>query len=177
MELGDTYRGFVVNSGEVGYGLYLDLGIISPQRVDGLYPLHRMRSQLADGGGVQSLRQIARRFCLHDGLPLRVRIEGFENAGKVTLALTDRQESHFKDWERYPFDRVVVLGSTINSVRRAIERTGLAKDVVRVERLSLASTILICKLGTEAPGVISELGPHLATAKLYSYIPKARCKT
>jgi hypothetical protein len=176
MELGDTYRGFIVNSGEVGYGLYLDLGILSPQRVDGLYPLHRMRAQLADGWG-QSLRQIARRFCLHDGLPLKVRIEGFENAGKVTLALTDRQESYFKDWERYPFDRLVVLGSTINSVHRAIERTGLAKDIVRVERLSLASTILICKLGTQAPGVISELGPHLAATKLYSYIPKARSKT
>ncbi len=93
------------------------------------------------------------------------------------MALTDRQESYFKDWERYPFDRVVVLGSTINSVHRAIERTGLAKDIVRVERLSLASTILICKLGTQAPGVISEIGPHLAATKLYSYIPKARSKT
>ncbi len=72
LELGDTYRGFIVNSGEVGYGLYLDLGILSPQRVDGLYPLYRMRAQLADGW-VQSLRQIARRFCLHDGLPLKVR--------------------------------------------------------------------------------------------------------
>jgi len=175
LELGNTYRGFITDSGRVGYGLYVDIGVLSPTRRDGLYPLHRMRAQLADGAA-QPLRQITRRFCLYSGLPINVRIEELEGAGRIGLALTDRQESNFKDWEKYPFDRVVVIGSLPSKVRRSIRRVGLDKDVVKVERLSLTSSVLTCKLGTEAPGVISKLGPQLATAKLYPFIPSVRAK-
>ena len=175
LELGDTYRGFVVSSGKVGYGLYIDIGILSPSKRDGLYPLHRMRAQLVDGE-VQSLRQIAGRFCLYDGLPLNIRIEGLENAERISLALTERQESFFKDWEKYPFDRVVVIGELTGRVEAALRKVGLSKDIVGVERLSLASSILTCKLGTEAPGVISKLGPSITAAKLYPFIPRTKTR-
>jgi hypothetical protein len=134
-----------------------------------------MRTQLVDGE-VQPLRQIARRFCLYDGLPLNVRIEGLEIAERISLALTERQESFFKDWEKYPFDRVVVIGEPAGRVEAALRKVDLDKDIVGVERLSLASSILTCKLGTEAPGVISKLGPNLASARLYPFIPRIRTK-
>ncbi|MCX6659901.1 MAG: DUF2110 family protein [Candidatus Bathyarchaeota archaeon] len=173
LKLGDIYRGFVVDSGRVGYGLYLDIGIFSPFKRDGLYPLHRMRSQLVDGN-IQSLGQITRRFCLHDGLPLNVRIEDLDGSGRITLALTDRQDSHFRDWERCPFDRVVVIGSSLSRVSGTIRRSGLDKDVIKTDRTSLVSNILTCKLGTEAPGVVAKLGPRLGKVKLYPFIPRVR---
>lgn len=175
LELGDTYHGFVVSSGKVGYGLYIDIGILSPSKRDGLYPLHKMRTQLVDGE-VQPLKQIARRFCLYDGLPLNVRIEGLETAERISLALTERQESFFKDWEKYPFDRVVVIGEPAGRVEAALRKADLDKDIVGVERLSLSSSILTCKLGTEAPGVISKLGPNLTSARLHPFIPRIRTK-
>jgi len=176
LEPGDVYRGFVVGSGKVGYGLYVDIGVFSPSRRDGLYPLYRMRAQLADGE-VQPLRQIAKRFCLQDGLPLNVRIEELETAERISLALTERQASFFKDWEKYPFDRIVVIGSLAGKVEAAIRKAGLDKDIVGVERLSLTSSILTCKLGTEAPGVIFKLGPNLPAAKLHPFIPRIRTET
>ncbi|MBS7623609.1 DUF2110 family protein [Candidatus Bathyarchaeota archaeon] len=175
LRLGDVYRGFVVGSGKVGYGLYIDIGVITPSRKDGLYPLHRMRAQLIDGES-RPLREIARRFCLYEGLPLDVRVESLEADGRISLALTERQEAFFKGWETYPFDRVVVVGALAGGVRAAIRNTGLERDIVNVERLSLASSILTCKLGTEALGVISKLGPELAGARLYPFIPRIRMK-
>jgi len=173
LKSGDIYRGYVVNSGKVGFGLYLDLGILSPSRIDGLYPLYRIRAQLADGSA-EPLRQIVRRFGLYDCLPLDVRIEELEGAGKMILALTDRQESYFKDLERYPFDRVVVVGSLPGTVDAAIRESGLEGDIARVDRLSFTVNVLTCKLGTEAPGVISKLGRHLSSAKLHPFIPRWR---
>jgi len=176
LAVGDIYRGFITDSGRVGFGLYLDIGVMSPSRLDGLYPLHRMRAQLADGSS-QPLRQILRRLGLHDGLPLDVRIEELAGTGKMTLALTDKQESCFKDWERYPFDRVIVVGSLLRKVHAAIRKSGLEGDILGVERLSLTVHILTCKLGTEAPGVIAKLGRHLSTARLYPFIPRWRIQT
>src|SRR5215467_1899361 len=49
VEKWDLARGNVVGSGKVGFGVYVDLGIFEPVARDSLYPLHRMRAQLADG--------------------------------------------------------------------------------------------------------------------------------
>jgi hypothetical protein len=103
-----------------------------------------------------------------------VRIEDLDGSGRITLALTDRQESHFRDWERYPFDRVVVIGSSLSRVSGTIRRSGLDKDVIKTDRASLVSNVLTCKLGTEAPGVVAKLGPRLGKVKLYPFIPRVR---
>ena len=79
-----------------------------------------------------------------------------------------------KDWNRYPFDRVVVIGAFTNQVRKAIKRTLLSKDIIRLDPLSFTTSLLTCKLGTDAPGVISKLGQELRHAKLYSFIPKLK---
>ncbi|MEM2942570.1 MAG: DUF2110 family protein [Candidatus Bathyarchaeia archaeon] len=175
LRLGDVHRGFIVTSGKVGYGLYVDIGVIEPSSRDGLYPLHRMRAQLVDGES-KPLREIARRFCLYEGLPLDVRVESLEADGRFSLALTERQEDFYRGWEKYPFDRVVVIGALAGVVRAAVRRVGLERDIVNVERLSLTSSVLSCKLGTEAPGVISKLGPELTGARLYPFIPRIRMK-
>jgi hypothetical protein len=175
LRLGDVYRGFIVDSEKVGYGLYVDIGLIKPSRRDGLYPLHRMRAQLCDGEP-RPLREIAKRFCLYEGLPLDVRIESLEADERISLALTEKQEAFFKGWEKYPFDRVIVIGALAGGVWPAVRRVGLERDIVNIERLSLTSSILTCKLGTEAPGVISKLGPELSGARLYPFIPRIRMK-
>jgi hypothetical protein len=69
-----------------------------------------------------------------------------------------------------------VIGALAGGVWPAVRRVGLERDIVNIERLSLTSSILTCKLGTEAPGVISKLGPELSGARLYPFIPRIRMK-
>src|SRR5207245_10787849 len=54
VERWDVRRGFITGSGRVGFGVYVDIGIIQPTRKDALYPLHRLRSQLTDGALISS---------------------------------------------------------------------------------------------------------------------------
>ena len=49
VERWDVRKGFLTGSGRVGFGVYVDMGILEPARKDALYPLHRMRAQLSDG--------------------------------------------------------------------------------------------------------------------------------
>ncbi|WP_455282681.1 DUF2110 family protein [[Eubacterium] cellulosolvens] len=169
----ETYRGFVIGNEEHDRGLYIDIGIISPRRNYGLYPLHRIRTQLGEDK-TKSLKEITEKFCLYKGIPLNVRIEGIKNVRKIILAATDEQESRLKDWDRYPFDRVVVLGAFNNQIKKAIQITQLTRDIIRLDTLSFTSSFLTCKLGTDAPGVISKLGKELRHAKLFSFIPKLK---
>jgi hypothetical protein len=168
-----TYRGFVIGNEEHDRGLYIDIGIISPRRSYGLYPLYRIRTQLGEDK-TDSLKEITEKFCLYKGIPLNVRIEGIKNVRRISLAATDEQESCLKDWDRYPFDRVVVLGALYNQIRKAIQINQLTGDIIRLDPLSFTSSLLTCKLGTDAPGVISKLGKELRHAKLFSFIPKLK---
>ncbi|WP_455368835.1 DUF2110 family protein [[Eubacterium] cellulosolvens] len=169
----ETYRGFIIGNEEHGRGINIDIGIISPRYSYGLYSLHRMRAQLGEDK-TESLKEITEKFCLHKGIPINVRIESVKNVKKISLAATDEQESYMKDWDRYPFDRVAVIGALNNQVRKAILVTRLAGDIIRLDSLSFTSSLLTCKLGTDAPGVISKLGRELRHAKLFSFIPRLK---
>jgi hypothetical protein len=169
----ETYRGFIIGNEEHGRGLSIDIGIISPRRSYGLYPLHRIRAQLGEDK-TESLKEITEKFSLYKGIPFNVKIEGIKNVKKINVAATDQQESSMKDWDRYPFDRVIVLGALNNQVRKAIQTNRLTRDIIRVDPLSFTSSLLTCKLGTDAPGVISKIGQELKHARLFSFIPRLK---
>jgi hypothetical protein len=169
----ETYRGFIIGNEEHDRGLYIDIGIISPRRNYGLYPLHRIRIQLGEDK-TKSLKEITEKFCLYKGIPLNVRIEDVKKVRKISLAATDEQELRMKEWDRYPFDRVVVLGAMNNQIKKAIQITQLTRDIIRLDPLSFTSSLLTCKLGTDAPGVIAKLGKELRHAKLFSFIPRLK---
>ena len=138
-----------------------------------MYPLHRIRAQLAEDKA-ESLKEITEKFCLYKGIPIKVRIEDIKNVKRISLAITDEQESYLKDWNRYPFDRVVVIGAFNNQVRKAIKKSRLSRDIIRLDPLSFTTSLLTCKLGTDAPGVIFKLGQELRHAKLFSFIPRIK---
>jgi hypothetical protein len=173
LEKGTITRGVIVDS-TVGYGMYVDICLKSSNQTDALYPLHAMRSQLADGTKL-SVRQISKRFCLQESFPLEVRVTNVNvNSGKIDVELSDKQVSYFKDWNRFPFDRVVLMGCSKNDLKKAIDLAGLRRDLADIESLSLTVHVLLCKLGTEAPGVISGIGRHLKGARAYAFLPRSR---
>lgn len=167
VERWDVLKGFVTGSGRVGFGVYIDLGVIEPVRKDALYPLHRMRAQLADGAA-KPCRDILDENALVDYFPLLVVMTEIDGE-KLTVELADRARDLLLSWKRLPFDRVLAVGVGRQQVENAVKSAGLQYDVIKIESLSLFVQCLICKIGTDAPGIISKIGGRLRGAGLASY--------
>lgn len=171
MERWDVRRGFVVSSGRVGFGVYVDLGITEPTRKDALYPLHRMRAQLADGA-MMSCREILEENALADDFPIKALVTELDGE-RFTVELADETHELFVSWKNLPFDRVLALSATKDVVEAAVKNARLEYDVIKVEPLSLFAHCLVCKIGTDAPGVIARIGNRLRGVALVSYRAKA----
>lgn len=168
LEKWDSAKGFVSGAGRIGYGVYLDIGIQDPSPKDSLYPLHRMRAQLADGESL-SAREILDRNALVDYVPLNVTVTEFEGEN-ITVQMEDEARERLVSWRKYPFDRVVVVGADRMLAENAVRSSGLQSDIVEVESLSLFVQSLVCKIGTDAPGIIAKIGGRLRGMELKSYL-------
>jgi hypothetical protein len=69
---------------------------------------------------------------------------------------------------------VVVVGADKTQAENAIRSSGLQEDIVEVESLSLFVQSLLCKIGTDAPGVIAKIGSKLRGMSMKSYITPAK---
>ncbi len=167
LERWDVVRGFVTGSGRVGFGVFVDIGLMEPVAGDGLFPLHRMRAQLSDGRPV-SCRSILDENCLVDDFPVKVMVSELDG-GKVGVELTDDSRELILSWRRFPFDRVVAVGVERGELEKAVNRVGLRFDVVRVESLGAFVHCLVCKIGTDSPGVVAKIGRVLRGVRLASY--------
>lgn len=167
VERWDVLKGFVTGSGRVGFGVYVDLGVMQPARKDALYPLHRMRAQLADGVG-KACREILDENALVDYFPLKVVVTEVDGE-KLGVELADETRELLLSWRRFPFDRVLAVGVARQQAEDAVKLAGLQYDVIRVETLSPLVQCLLCKIGTEAPGVIAKIGGRLRGAGLASF--------
>ena len=167
----DIVKGFVAGAGRIGYGVYLDIGIREPSPKDALFPLHRMRAQLADGQAL-SAREILDQNALVDYVPVKVTVTGFDG-DNISVEMEDQARETIVSWKKYPFDRVLVVGADKSQVESSIRASGLQSDVIEVESLSLFVQCLVCKIGTDAPGVIAKIGNRLAGMTLKSYLTPA----
>ncbi len=160
----DSARGYIASSGKVGFGVYVDVGVFEPVARDGLYPLHRMRAQLADGIS-KSCREILDENGLVDDFPVTVRVIGVENQ-RISVELSDETRELFVSWRRLPFDRVVAIGVSASEAESALKSARLWFDVIKIEPLSMFAQCLVCKIGTDAPGVIAKIGTRLRGVRL-----------
>ena len=167
LEKWDVVNGFVTGAGRIGYGVYIDIGIQQPTPKDPLYPLHRMRAQLADGEA-KSSREILDENALVDYVPLKVVVTELEDEN-ISVEMDDEARDRIVSWRKYPFDRVIVVGANKSIVESAVRDSGLAGDIVKVEPTSLFVQSLLCKIGTDAPGVIAKIGSRLRGVGLKSY--------
>lgn len=169
--VGKETAGKIVKAGNVGYGLYLDLGTPTSEYADALIPLHVLREQLVGGEGC-SLRQLIRLFALQDNIPLSVKIvEVDSERNEITARLTDKQSKTYRRWVRSNLDRVIATGVLRENLKRAITKTGHSRDIIRIDSIGLLEHVVVCKEGTEAPGLISSLGPFLVGVPLSTFIP------
>jgi hypothetical protein len=172
IERWDVRKGFITGSGRVGFGVYIDLGIVEPVRKDALYPLHRMRAQLADGT-MKSARDILFENALVDYIPVDVVVS--EIVGdKITVELSDRTWDQFQQWKKLLFDRVIAIGIDRDYAEKIVRTGNLGFDIIKIETLSLLVQCLVCKFDTDAPGIVAKLGHRLRGVSLASFRTPAK---
>ena len=168
LERWDIVKGFVAGAGRIGYGVYLDIGIREPNPKDALFPLHRMRAQIADGQTL-SAREILDQNAFVDYVPFKVAVTELDGEN-ISVELEDQTRERICSWKKSPFDRVIVVGADKSQVENSIRASGLQGDIIEVDSLALFVQCLVCKIGTDAPGVIAKIGHSLRGMALKSYL-------
>ncbi len=170
-ELNDNsiIQGRVINSGDFGFGLFVDIGITSPKTIDCLIPLYVLRKQMF-GSKLIPIRKIINKFCLHDFLPLEIKIVGVDTTSlNIRAKLSDRQVTNYINWMKTDLNRVIILGAPYNQVIKALKKTEVSFDSVEVQSLGLLEHVIVCMEGTDGPGIISLIGKFLPRVPLHIF--------
>jgi len=159
-----TMEGRITNLNRSKEQLYVDVGVYSPDIVDAAIPLQSLQAQLVDGRKI-ALKKCAELFGFYENLPLTVKISKVDSEKKhIEATLSEKQLARYEVWTKSLLDRLVVLGAPEFEVRSALEKAGLARDVVDIESLGLFEYAVVCKLGTDARGLIPKIGRRLRHA-------------
>jgi len=167
-------RGRIIDSGKTTAELRLDIGVFAPKVVYAKVPLTSLQAQLVDGKRLP-LQRLTELFCLLDYLPLQVKIFDTEldvEDETFSAELSDSQLALFTDWLRSMLDRLVILGARRGDVDHAVEASRHFRDIVRIESLGWLEHAAVCKLGTDAVGLIPAMGRFLRTATLAPFSPR-----
>lgn len=167
-------RGKIVDSGKTATEICVDVGVFTPRVVYAKIPLQNLQAQLADGKKLP-LQRLTELFCLFDYVPLNVKIVDTaldDENGAFSAELSERQLAFITDWLRSSLDRLVILGAQYNDVEHAVEASRHFRDVVNIESLGWLEHALVCKLGTDAVGLIPAIGRFLRTANLAPFSPR-----
>jgi hypothetical protein len=114
------------------------------------------------GLGPGSPEQVRTRYGLVQHVPL-------EFVYGESSRLADSERDRLYEWTRGS-GRVNVNSATRAEVRATVNRAGHANDIVTVERLGLLEQSIICKEGTDPPGLLASIGEYLP-AELLCVIP------
>lgn len=149
----------------------VDIGVLAP-RVGATVSLSRLQAQLADGRKV-GLRRMVELFGFCEGLPFTVKVLSVSVEEKrVEAMLAERQVSLYKNWTGSLLDRLIIIGAAVGEVRSALRRAGCNRDVAGVEPLGLLESAVVCKLGTDAVGLIPKVGRQLSRGGFSVFSPR-----
>jgi len=142
-------------------GVSVDVGVVTPHIVEATIPLLSLQAQLVDGRKV-ALKRVVELFGLCENLPLTIKTVSVNvTEGSLEAMLAEKQLSQYRNWTRSLLDRLIILGATFNGVKSAVRKAECDRDVVGIESLGLLEHAIVCKLGTDAAGLIPKIGRHL----------------
>lgn len=167
-----SFKGFLVGPFKAKDELKVDLGIASPMDVDAAIPLQRLQAQLCDGRKI-ALGKFVEVFGFCERLPLHVRVVNVDlDVRRVEVDLSERQRRQYVGWARSLLDRLLVLGASIGEVEAAVKVAGFGRDVVGVDSLGMFEHVVVCKLGTDAVGLVPGVGRLLRHSVLSVFNPR-----
>lgn len=166
-------RGRVISASKSKNELQVDIGVFYPKICDATVSLQRLQAQLADGKKLL-MKKLIELYCLYDNTPLKVKLASNVDAkrGKIEAELSEAQLFQFTHWISVFLDRLIVLGAQFSDIEHAIRVSKHARDMVKIERLGFLEHTVLCKLGTDAVGLVPRLGRFLPTATLIPFCPR-----
>jgi hypothetical protein len=175
IETPGVYEGIITDSNR--NGLEVDLGIEAPSHLNCTVPTGNLTAQLADGKAAQC-REVVESYCLSPGVRISVRITK-KGPNEIEAWLSDLQMDLLSDWITTGLDRIQAFDCYKQDAESAIVKANLARDIISIDPITLTVQSIVCKLGTDAIGLIPKLGSVLRRQKLRPFIPKrimARCR-
>jgi hypothetical protein len=171
-----NYSGII---SDVGDAMNVDIGVERPTQTKVSVGSGALRAQLCDGKTL-SAKQIAEDYCMHPGMGLSVRITRMEpGVRKLEGWLSDSQIQLFSNLMASRLEQIRVFDCTRPRLESALHRANLERDVISLESSTLTTHSLVCKLGTDAVGLIPKLGSILKRSELRPFLPKrilAHCR-
>jgi len=149
-------------SGATGFGMFFDIGL---ENKHALFPLYRMREQLA-GGKKLPARKLAKMFGFCDGFGFPVVVTEIDEQSKITIELDARVVDEFATWREDAVDRILCHGETKEGIERAIVNSGAKKEHLMVQEAGFLDCIITCDARTEGKGIIALIGPTLSHVQL-----------
>jgi hypothetical protein len=167
-----TLKGYITDLEKSKEELSVDVGVFQPKIVYATIPLRHLQAQLVDGRKI-ALRKMVDLFGFCEGLPINVRVALVSEEGsRMEAELSTRQVEKYGNWRESLLDRLIVLGSSAYEVKTALELAKLERDIISVESLGMFEHALVCKLGTDAAGLIPKIGRILRNARFAVFNPR-----
>jgi hypothetical protein len=106
-------------------------------------------------------------------MPFDVKIVNIDQeTGSIQAMLSEKQLQRYRSWTETLLDKLIVLGASTEEVESTIRAAELTRDIVTVEPLALFDQVIVCKLGTDAKGLIPKIGGRLRRAFLSVFSPQ-----
>jgi hypothetical protein len=165
-------KGRIISLNKSRTELYVDIGISSPNIVDAAIPIQHLQAQLADGRKI-ALKKLIELYGFCENLPLTIKIlDANKQKSHIEAMLSEKQISHYKKWTKSFLDRLIILGPSLLEVRLALKKARVNRDVVNIEPLGFFENAVVCKLGTDAVGLIPKIGKILRNSTFSVFSPK-----
>lgn len=166
-------KGKIISTNKNENRIYIDLGFEYPNVLDAVISEKLLRGQLANGLEI-NFKKLLKLFCLYDNIPLKVQIceDASPKNHTIESQLSEFQISLFHKWIRSRLDRLIIIGSIFSETEKAVKSSRHLRDIIKIESLGTLEQIVLCKLGTDAVGLIPNIGRYLKSAVLVPFSPK-----
>jgi hypothetical protein len=146
VETGEVHKGYISSIDDDGMTVDIGLRVKIPKI--SLKPF-----------GIGKPEQIASRFGIIPYLPVSIEITGVDK--NIEGEFTKEQVDKWWEWKKSGIDRVIVNSVTRSQLKAAIKKKGHARDIYSIERLGVMEHAVVCREGTDGPGIVAHIGPLL----------------
>lgn len=172
IEKSSTLKGFVSNLKNSKEALHVDVGVFQPKPIHATVSLSNLQTTLASERKT-SLGKLSDLWCICENLPLTIKVVDVNPEENLIAAeLATEQVEKYMFWRDSLLDRLIVLGISLSQAKLAVEQAMLQRDVIDIESLGMFEHALVCKLGTDAAGLIPRLGRRVRAATFFVYSPR-----
>jgi len=170
VKIGQIYKGFMTDVGKVGFGIFIDCGILNPP-TDVLISLNDLRNQLC-GEIKMSLPKIIAAYDFIDRFPLFIEITSIDGENnKIQGKIHEKSLGIYSKIVKENIDAIFISGETKGQLKKALVRSGHLRDFISIKRYGFLENLVLLKEGTSAPGIIADIGKYLRKSKISAIRP------